>query len=136
MMIHEVSERTGLSQATLRYYERIGLVEPVPRGETSGHRHYPEDVVDDLSWLACLRATGMGVNDLRAYRSQRADGDAHAQRVLLESHAVRLRAELDQAQARLGYIEMKTRLWAAREQGDTRAEALVIEEMRAWAVRA
>jgi DNA-binding transcriptional MerR regulator len=60
MMIHEVSERTGLSQATLRYYERIGLVEPVPRGESSGHRHYPEHVVDDLSWLACLRATGMG----------------------------------------------------------------------------
>jgi DNA-binding transcriptional MerR regulator len=130
VQIHEVSERTGLSQATLRYYERIGLVAPIPR-EQSGHRNYPDATISDLTWLACLRATGMGVEDLRRYRSQRANGEAAEQRKLLENHAVRLRAELEQAQTRLEYIETKTRLWAAREKGDRRAEARVIEELRA-----
>ena len=131
MLIQEVSERTGLSQATLRYYERIGLVPPIPRDESSGHRHYSDEVVDDLNWLSCLRATGMGIEDLRRYRDQRVDGAAGEQRLLLERNAVRLRAELDQMQARLHYIETKVRLWAAREAGDTEAEAAVIAELRA-----
>ncbi|MBZ5737686.1 MerR family transcriptional regulator [Nocardioides mangrovi] len=130
MLIHEVSERTGLSQATLRYYERIGLVPPVPRDD-SGHRWYSAEVVDDLTWLSCLRATGMGIEDLRRYRDQRADGDAREQRLLLQRHAVRLRAELDQMQARLDYIETKARLWAAREAGDAEAEAAVVAELEA-----
>ena len=130
MLIHEVSERTGLSQATLRYYERIGLVPPIPRDD-SGHRSYSEGVVDDLTWLSCLRATGMGIEDLRRYRDQRADGDAREQKLLLQRHAVRLRAELDQLQARLRYIETKERLWAAREAGDAVAEAAVIAELQA-----
>ena len=130
-MIHEVSERTGLSQATLRYYERIGLVPPIPRDESSGHRSYSEAVVDDLIWLSCLRATGMGIEDLRRYRDQRADGDAREQKLLLQRHAVRLRAELDQLHARLHYIETKERLWAAREAGDAAAEAAVIAELKA-----
>ena len=129
MLIHEVSERTGLSQATLRYYERIGLVPPIPRDD-SGHRSYSEGVVDDLTWLSCLRATGMGIEDLRRYRDQRADGDAREQKLLLQRHAVRLRAELDQLQARLHYIETKVRLWAAREDGDAEAEAAVIAELQ------
>lgn len=130
MLIHEVSERTGLSQATLRYYERIGLVPPIPRDD-SGHRSYSDVVVDDLTWLSCLRATGMGIEDLRRYRDQRADGDAREQVLLLQRHAVRLRAELDQLQARLQYIETKERLWAAREAGDAEAEAAVIAELEA-----
>ncbi len=129
-MIHEVSERTGLTQATLRYYERIGLVAPVPRDD-SGHRSYSEEAVDDLTWLSCLRATGMGIDDLRRYRQQRADGDSREQRLLLERHAVRLRAELDQLHARLAYIEAKARLWGAREAGDAEAEAAAVEALRA-----
>ena len=31
MTIREVSERYGLSADTLRYYERVGLIPPVPR---------------------------------------------------------------------------------------------------------
>lgn len=130
-MIHEVAERTGLSQATLRYYERIGLVPPIPRDESSGHRCYAEETVDDLTWLSCLRATGMGIEDLRRYRDQRVDGDAREQQLLLQRHAVRLRAELDQLQARLAYIETKARLWAAREAGDPEAEAAVVAELEA-----
>ena len=33
MTIREVSERYGLSADTLRYYERVGLIPPVPRSK-------------------------------------------------------------------------------------------------------
>ena len=39
MTISQVSERYGLSADTLRYYERIGLIPPVPRTE-GGVRDY------------------------------------------------------------------------------------------------
>ena len=39
--IEEAARRTGVSTHTLRYYERIGLLEPVGRAP-SGHRRYTE----------------------------------------------------------------------------------------------
>ena len=36
----QASRRTGFSESTLRYYERIGLIGPVPRVTSSSHRRY------------------------------------------------------------------------------------------------
>ena len=41
LTIKEVSEKYGISQDTLRYYERIGLIPPVPR-TPGGIRDYQE----------------------------------------------------------------------------------------------
>ena len=135
MLIHEVSERTGLSQATLRYYERIGVVDPVPRDENTGHRHYPDDVVQELFWLACLRATGMGVADLKLYRAQRDAGQGAEQRALLEHQAAKLQHQIEELQSRLAYLEIKGRLWGARAEGDQAAEQRAVAALNEWAVR-
>ena len=47
LTIKEVSEKYGISQDTLRYYERIGLIPPVPR-TPGGIRDYQEK---DLGWV-------------------------------------------------------------------------------------
>ncbi|WP_201374327.1 MerR family DNA-binding transcriptional regulator [Ktedonobacter robiniae] len=39
--IQQVAQQTGLSSDTLRYYERIGLIEPVRRAP-NGHRRYSQ----------------------------------------------------------------------------------------------
>jgi hypothetical protein len=38
--IQDVSRRSGLSEPTLRYYEEVGLIGPVDRDASSGHRRY------------------------------------------------------------------------------------------------
>jgi MerR family transcriptional regulator, aldehyde-responsive regulator len=43
LSIQEVARRTGFSESTLRYYERIGLIDPVPRDTSSSHRRYAPD---------------------------------------------------------------------------------------------
>jgi DNA-binding transcriptional MerR regulator len=67
LSVTEVSAETGLSPATLRYYERDGLLlRAVPRSP-SGHRRY---AAEDLRWvrlLVRLRTTGMSMGDLRRY---------------------------------------------------------------------
>jgi DNA-binding transcriptional MerR regulator len=64
--IGEVAARTGLSQHTLRWYERIGLMAYVDR-DHSGQRRFSDR---DLSWLELigrLRTTGMPVADMVRY---------------------------------------------------------------------
>ena len=82
LTIQQVSRRTGLAESPLRYYERIGLIDPVPRDESSGHRRYPPDLVTAIEGMSCLRGTGMSVEDMRTYianidRGQSGAADQH-----------------------------------------------------------
>jgi DNA-binding transcriptional MerR regulator len=52
LAIQEVARCTGFSEATLRYYERIGLIGRVPRDQSSSHRRYASETVDTLEALA------------------------------------------------------------------------------------
>jgi len=45
LTIQEMSQQSGLSAYTLRYYERIGLLKPIPRNQSSGHRLYSPETV-------------------------------------------------------------------------------------------
>ena len=57
MTIKEVSEKYGISQDTLRYYERVGMIPPVTR-TAGGIRDYKEK---DLAWVElakCMRSAG------------------------------------------------------------------------------
>lgn len=128
LTIQEVSRRTGLAESTLRYYERIGLVGPVPRDESSGHRRYPADLVGSVESLSCLRGSGMSVADIRSYvaNTRRGTEAATDQRALFESHAARLRDEIARLQLRERYVSAKASMWAARERGDADAERDVV----------
>ncbi|WP_326949211.1 MerR family transcriptional regulator [Amycolatopsis sp. NBC_01307] len=123
LTILEASRRSGLSEPTLRYYEQIGLIGPVPRDPSSGHRRYDAAAMDVLDSLGCLRSAGLRVEDLRRYLDLLARGDAAAaeQRELFDHHAGRLEAEIERLTLRLEYLRLKARLWDARDRGDTAA---------------
>lgn len=75
MTIKQVSEKYGVSQDTLRYYEKAGLVPEVTR-TASGIRDYQET---DLSWLElalCMRNAGLPVNVIVEYRRLYQQGDS------------------------------------------------------------
>ena len=72
LTIQDVSRRSGLSEPTLRYYEEVGLIGPIARDPSSGHRRYREEEVDTLQALACLRAMGVGIEEMRTYQANRA----------------------------------------------------------------
>ncbi|MEV5652784.1 MerR family transcriptional regulator [Nocardia sp. NPDC052254] len=72
--IGDVAERSGLSRDTLRWYERIGLMDYIGR-DSSGKRRFSDR---DLNWLhliSCLRATGMSVADMVHYAELVRAGD-------------------------------------------------------------
>ncbi|MET0700316.1 MAG: MerR family DNA-binding transcriptional regulator, partial [Mycobacterium sp.] len=51
LTIQQLARRTGLAESALRYYERIGLIDPVPRDDSSGHRRYPPALVSAIESL-------------------------------------------------------------------------------------
>jgi DNA-binding transcriptional MerR regulator len=101
--IAQASASSGLSIDTLRYYERIGLIQP-PQRDAGGRRSYTDE---DLSWLQFLtrmRTTGMPLARLAEYAQLTRGGAATSgrrKRILVEhraallEHMAELRACLD-----------------------------------------
>ena len=125
LTIQDAARRTGLSEPTLRYYEEVGLIGPIARDPSSRHRRYREEQVDALQALACLRAMGVGIEEMRTYQANRELGHAKAgdQRDLLLRHAERVEAEIETLRIHLDYLRAKAALWDARDRADTGAEA-------------
>ena len=74
MTIKEVSEKYNISQDTLRYYERVGMIPPVTR-TGGGIRDYQEA---DLSWVElaiCMRSAGLPVEAMIEYVRLYQEGD-------------------------------------------------------------
>ena len=66
MTIQEVSRRYGLSADTLRYYERVGLIPPVPRTR-GGARDYDGPSLGWVELIKCMRSAGVGIEALCEY---------------------------------------------------------------------
>ena len=74
MTIAEVSKKYDLSADTLRYYERIGLIPPVPRTK-SGIRDYDEVSCGWVEMMKCMRAAGVQIEALIEYVALFQQGD-------------------------------------------------------------
>lgn len=100
-----MAERCGMTAHTLRYYERVGLIQPVGRAH-NGHRRYSEADEAWIHFLHCMRATNMPIREMQRYAELRELGDSTSldRRKILEDHQAAIAAqivELQQAHALL-----------------------------------
>ena len=133
--IREAATLTGLPASTLRYYESIGVIAPIGRGASSKHRVYSEDDLDEITWIACLAATGMSVNDMREYVANGRLGPAAAgeQIELLAAQERRLAVEAEQVALRRRYVGLKIDYWRAVEAADDERAERLADDARALA---
>ena len=131
LTVQETAERTGLSEHTLRYYERAGLLTAVRRDDSSGHRRYSADDVARVSTLACLRATGMPLDQMRRYFTLAARGRsaAHELRALLEQQEGALEERMQAMQRHLDYVRRKIDYWKALEAGKDAVARRIADEL-------
>ena len=108
MTIAQVSQKYGLSQDTLRYYERIGIIPPVPRNK-SGIRDYDEVSCSWIELMKCMRSSGVQIEALIEYVSLFQQGDAtlDARKALLVEQRDQLVSRMAEMQASLDLLNQK-----------------------------
>ncbi len=74
LTIGEIAKRAGIGLATVRFYERKGLIEEPPRTD-SGYRQYPEDVVARLRFISRAKDLGFSLKEIAELFSLRVDPD-------------------------------------------------------------
>ena len=114
LTIGELALQADVAATTLRYYERIGLLEPVGRA-SSGHRRYGPDDLGSIEFLTLLRQTGMPIRDMQRFIELTRSGDhTIPQRVeVLEAHRDALAEQLALLNRHFGAIERKISVYRA-----------------------
>lgn len=108
MLIAEVSKRFDLSQDTLRYYERIGLIPAVPRNK-NGIRNYTEESCNWVEFIKCMRGAGLPIEMLIDYVALFQQGDAMKQtrKAMLIEQRDQLIARIENFQQVLQRLNLK-----------------------------
>ena len=110
----EAAEKCGLTQYTLRWYERIGLLDRVER-TADGRRRFSDADLDWLILLSRLRATGMPVRDMLRYAELVRSGAREQERIdLLREHRERVRQALFEQQECLKLLDAKIGNYCSR----------------------
>lgn len=107
MTIKEVCEKYNVSQDTLRYYERVGMIPPVHRTERGIRNYTPEDE----GWVElalCMRSAGLPIEVLIEYLKLYHQGDktiSERLKLLQDQKEVLLkqRRNIDETLDRLNY---------------------------------
>jgi len=120
--IAEVAARSGMSADTLRYYERIGLIDP-PARNSAGRRAYRPEDLDWLDFLNRMRDTGIPLRALREYaalRRVRTEATTARRKQILveyrrdvERRMARLQTSLDALDYKISNYELVERKLAA-----------------------
>ncbi len=108
MNIAEVSRKFDLSQDTLRYYERIGLIPSVPRNK-SGIRDYSEEDCRWVEFIKCMRNAGLPIEVLIEYVTlfQQGEDTVAARKELLLEQRKQLLARMEDMQSTLERLNKK-----------------------------
>jgi DNA-binding transcriptional MerR regulator len=118
LAIADAARATGVSAYTLRYYERVGLIDGVGRAD-SGHRRYNDE---DLAWievLQCLRATGMPIRQILRYAElvRAGEGNESDRLALLREHRAAVQGRLAEVRTHLAFIERKITIYEEKLNG-------------------
>ena len=108
MTITEVSEKYDLTQDTLRYYERIGLIPHVNRNK-SGNRDYSEEDCRWVEFIKCMRNAGLPIEALIEYVTlfQQGDETVEARKELLTEQRKQLIQKMEDMQKTLERLNYK-----------------------------
>ncbi|MBK8987604.1 MAG: MerR family transcriptional regulator [Chloroflexi bacterium] len=112
MKISEVSEQSGLSVDTLRYYEKVGLLPPVSRTD-GGIRDYNELDLRRVDFIKCMRTAGLPIEVLIEYFAlvQQGDETIEARKEILQAQRAQLMARMAELQEILNLLNHKIQVY-------------------------
>lgn len=128
LTITEVSKKYDINVNTVRYYERVGLLPPVPRLE-NGNRYFDEGMQGWLEMIVCLRHSGVSVEALHDYTEMVRIGNStlQARQELLEEQEQDLLEKQSSLQRSINRLQHKISLYRS---GEIKANKSYFEEYK------
>lgn len=108
MNIKEASEKTGVSSATIRYYEKETLIPAIDRSE-AGNREIDERIIRRINFVKQMRAAGMSIENLRRYIQlfDNQEDNTKEQIALLNEQMAEMEEKRDDLQAAIYHLHFK-----------------------------
>lgn len=108
MNIKEASERTGVSSAAIRYYEKEGLIPEIDRSE-NGNREIDDRIIRRITFARQMRAAGMSIENLRRYIElfDAQEDNAQEQIDLLSEQLTEMEEKRDDIQSAIDHLHYK-----------------------------
>lgn len=108
MRIGEIKAQTQMTDTTLRYYERIGVLPPVTRDE-AGNRVYDTNFVQWINLVQRLKSSGMSLDNIKKYvkLAQLGDSTKAERNKLLEDTRSSLYSQIRAFQSSISFIDMQ-----------------------------
>lgn len=97
--IKKVSEMTGLSIPTIRYYDKEGLLPDLQRKE-SGYRVFSDRDLEAIDLIECFKESGLTIREIRHFMSLVRQGDVTLDErlAIYQMHIARLEEKLTAVQ--------------------------------------
>ncbi|HBO47563.1 MULTISPECIES: MerR family transcriptional regulator [Pediococcus] len=108
MNIKEASEKTGVSSATIRYYEKETLIPAIDRSE-AGNCEIDERIIRRINFVKQMRAAGMSIENLRRYIQlfDNQEDNTKEQIALLNEQMAEMEEKRDDLQAAIDHLHFK-----------------------------
>ncbi|WP_025870943.1 MerR family transcriptional regulator [Enterococcus crotali] len=118
--ISEFAKKIGISEYTLRYYEKEGLIEPLR--DEHNYRVYQEEDLDWANFVIKLKNTGISLKEIKDYTHLRKIGDATIteRKNLLLNHRKKILAEYEKVKGHLELLDDKITLYDQLEKEYTK----------------
>ncbi len=107
--IKQTAEQIGISEDTIRYYEKIGLLPRAQRKE-NGHRTYRQEDIQSIRLIPCLKKTGMPLEEMRPFLAVSLDADPSEYPELVErlkNHREHIASQITSLQQVIDFIDTK-----------------------------
>ena len=128
--IKQVSEMTGLSVPTLRFYDKEGLLPELKRKE-SGYRIFSEEDLYSIELIECFKQSGMQIREIRHFMALVKQGDASLEErlAICQRHVKRLEEKMEDLRRALDHSLQTLEFYEIA--AETGSEALAGEKYRA-----
>jgi DNA-binding transcriptional MerR regulator len=112
-----VVENLNVSAKTLRFYEEQGILPNISRDE-KGRRVYNQQQIDWISFIRCLKETGMPLSKIKDYKELYELGNStYLQREeILMHHKLEVQKKIDESQKHLEEINYKLAMYELQKE--------------------
>lgn len=107
--IKEAAEQSALSEDTIRYYEKIGLLPQADRKKNRHRIYHPEDL-QVMQLITCLKKTGMSLDEMKPFLGLTYDSDLTEHpdlQVKLQQHRENIQHQINSLQMIIDVIDAK-----------------------------